>query len=82
VCHKDKEPAAFPSKRTYQVPDFVFFSHAKHTAAKVECASCHGMVYETELAKPATLPRMDACVDCHKSRGATIVCTACHELSQ
>lgn len=27
-------------------------------------------------------PSMKNCVDCHKQRAATQVCTACHELSQ
>jgi hypothetical protein len=32
--------------------------------------------------KPVLQMKMAACVDCHKSRSATIACTKCHELSQ
>jgi transposase len=73
-CHKQITEFAKPVRR---VPDFVFFSHARHQQAKLECASCHGTLVD----QPAPA-KMKACVDCHKTHKATIVCTACHELSQ
>lgn len=66
----------------YRIPDFVFFSHARHVAAKVACANCHGDVWRHDLAKPAVEARMSGCVNCHKASGARLDCTLCHELSQ
>lgn len=77
---RDARP--FPSSRVWRIPDFVFFSHARHAAAKVECASCHGPVAERDEVQADPAPSMKFCVDCHKARQATITCTACHELSQ
>ena len=74
-------PAA--AKKVYRLPDFVLFSHSRHKDAKVECAACHGdvaVIGRVEAVFRAT--NMKACVDCHKSRNATVVCTACHELGQ
>jgi hypothetical protein len=71
-----------PAKPVYVLPDFVFFSHAKHAAAKIACNHCHGDVWRQPIIKPVLLMKMSACVDCHKSRQVTIVCTKCHELSQ
>jgi hypothetical protein len=87
VCHPrnpafqgDKSP--FPARRIYTLPDFVFFSHAKHVAAKVECGSCHAQVYEHDLPGAEVRFKMKTCVDCHKASSVTLACTACHELSQ
>lgn len=67
--------------RVYRLPDFVFFSHAKHAKAKVDCSDCHGPVHKRVVLtaeKPAT--KMSFCVDCHKSKKASIECNLCHEL--
>jgi hypothetical protein len=81
VCHASSD-AKIPSSRVFKVPDFVFFSHARHGAKGVKCQSCHGDVWSADVLKPAPAINMKFCVDCHKTKGATIVCTACHELSQ
>jgi Class III cytochrome C family. len=44
VCHTDMAERTIPSRRVYELPDFVFFSHARHAVSKVECKSCHGNV--------------------------------------
>ncbi|HTM48130.1 MAG TPA: cytochrome c3 family protein [Bryobacteraceae bacterium] len=96
VCHqevaKDKEPirklaglaretAIVPETPVYRLPDFVFFSHGKHKS-KVACEACHGNVWAGDTVKLQLSLKMKACVDCHRENKATIVCTACHELSQ
>ncbi|HZT32084.1 MAG TPA: cytochrome c3 family protein [Bryobacteraceae bacterium] len=77
-----KDAAVPVAPLPYRIPDFVFFSHATHLAAKVKCESCHGEVWQVDLAKPAVPPKMMGCVNCHKASGAKMECTACHELSQ
>ena len=70
-----------PEKPLYTLPDFVFFSHAKHKE-KVSCDTCHGNVWAGDAVKLQLSMKMKGCVDCHKSSRATVTCTACHELSQ
>jgi hypothetical protein len=82
VCHVGMAERTIPSRRVYEVPDFVFFSHAKHFAAKVECKSCHGDVALQAVIHAEQPVRMKWCVDCHKSNKARIVCNTCHELGQ
>ena len=77
---KNNKPV--PWVRVYRIPDFVFFSHAKHTAAKVECAACHGPVEQRDVLAKEVATDMKTCMDCHKSRGASLVCNLCHELGQ
>jgi len=81
VCHPDKE-VTIPSRRVYQIADYVFFSHARHTAAKVDCQSCHGPVSSRESLTIEVAHTMKSCIACHKARGATLVCNSCHELGQ
>jgi hypothetical protein len=76
--HKDTKP--IPWVRIYQVPDYVIFSHARHAAGKLDCAACHGPVAQREALGKEAPTDMKACMDCHQSRGATLVCSACHEL--
>jgi hypothetical protein len=64
------------------LPDYVIFSHARHARAKLGCAECHGNVWTQERTEPARALNMKACVDCHKSHQAKVVCVLCHELGQ
>ena len=77
-----KENKPVPWVRVYRVPDFVFFSHAMHLAAKVECAACHGPVEQRAVLVQEVPTTMKACVECHRTRGASIACNLCHELGQ
>jgi hypothetical protein len=81
-CHTEIEAREIPSARVYKLADFVFFSHARHGEAKVECAGCHGEVNESDAIKPVRSTKMIDCVNCHKERKATIACNSCHELGQ
>jgi hypothetical protein len=84
TCHPESVErfAKLPFRRVYKLPDFIFFSHARHVTAKVECKTCHGEVAAQDLVQLEIKPTMKSCVDCHKANQATIVCTACHELNQ
>jgi len=82
TCHVEKAEQPLPSQRVYRLPDFVFFSHGRHAAAKVECAACHGDVKAQAKIEVHRSTKMAACVDCHKEHKATVVCNACHELGQ
>jgi hypothetical protein len=90
VCHREvaklaalaPDTAIVPEKPLYILPDFVFFSHARHKTEKVSCETCHGKVWAADTVKLQLSMKMKACVDCHKASHATVTCTACHELSQ
>ena len=70
-----------PWRRVYWVPDHVYFSHRRHSAAgDIECERCHGAVGErveplTHQLVPLT---MDGCMDCHDETGTSNDCLLCH----
>ena len=66
--------------RIYQLPSFVFFGHQKHLDAKVDCAVCHGPVKDRDSLWQERDISMNACVDCHKLRKATLTCDQCHNI--
>lgn len=68
--------------RAYRVPDFVFFSHKEHLAAKIECVACHGAVAERDVTAQEVSTQMTVCMNCHQARGASNECSLCHELGQ
>jgi hypothetical protein len=72
----------FPFNRVYTVADFVFFSHARHRKAGIECRTCHGAVSERDVVIKEVPTTMKTCIDCHKSRQASWTCNTCHELGQ
>lgn len=60
----------------------VYFSHRAHvTFAKMKCVECHGRMEDLDRPprhpKPA-LHSMDACIECHEARHATLECANCH----
>jgi hypothetical protein len=77
-----KEEKPIPWSRVYRLPDFVFFSHAKHVTGKVSCAECHGPVEERDVLAAEIVHNMKTCMDCHKVRKASNQCHVCHELGQ
>jgi c(7)-type cytochrome triheme protein len=76
------EATPFPSRQVYTVEDFVFFSHARHRKAGIDCASCHGAVAERDVIIQEVPTTMKSCVACHKARQASSDCNTCHELGQ
>lgn len=85
VCHTTlelpKDAKMVPEKPAYVLPDFVFFSHAKHAAAKVSCETCHGDVWRQDPVMPFLAMKMKACIDCHKANKVAVACNLCHDLS-
>lgn len=73
--------SGIPWMQVYEVPDHVYFSHARHVkVGKIECEQCHGEVKTREVpfTKPLVDLSMDFCIDCHRESGATEDCIACH----
>ena len=68
--------------RVYQVPDFVFFSHASHVNADVACATCHGPVSEQDVLAKEISTSMTTCMDCHLEQEVSNSCYLCHSLGQ
>jgi hypothetical protein len=77
-----KEKTRVPWARVYRLPDFVFFSHAKHMAGKVTCTECHGPVERRDVLAAEVLHNMKTCMDCHRVRKASNNCHSCHELGE
>ena len=68
--------------RLYKLPDHVFFPHQSHVVAgKIECKTCHGAIGESVSPpkRPEINLTMNDCLACHRSRGVTIDCIACHK---
>lgn len=78
--HQAGKPLAWV--RVYEVPDFVFFSHASHVRAEVECAACHGPIQQRDVLAKEVSTGMTACMDCHTQKKVSNECYLCHELGQ
>ena len=79
LAEYDKNKETIPWKRVYEIPDYVFFSHKVHvTEAKTACEDCHGNVREMEVMRREKPTNMAACMDCHRSKGASLACDVCH----
>ncbi len=72
----------YPQVRLYRLRDFVIFSHARHRQGKAGCEVCHGNVAAMEPLERYREVSMQACVECHQERKATLECSACHDLGQ
>jgi c(7)-type cytochrome triheme protein len=79
VAAAARENKPLPWVRVYQVPTYVYFSHRVHTAAAVDCDSCHGPVRERDLITKEVLHNMRSCMACHAATKARNDCRACHE---
>jgi hypothetical protein len=77
-----KDAHITPEKPLYKLPEFVYFSHARHSSANIGCEQCHGMVFERDAVELHMPMRMKACVDCHRAIAAAVTCTSCHESMQ
>jgi len=79
---KAVEQGGFRWKKLTSVPDYVFFSHRRHTRfGKIACTRCHGDI--AHLISPPSLPlirvSMGKCLDCHQDREQTEDCAHCHK---
>jgi hypothetical protein len=69
-----------PWVRVYRIPEYVFFNHAKHIAVDgVSCETCHGPVAQRDVLRREKEVSMQACMDCHRAKGARNECTFCHD---
>jgi hypothetical protein len=75
--HKKGQP--IPWEPVYLTADYVFFSHRAHAAAGAGCADCHGDVAAAQVLAKERDISMAACMDCHRSKGASLACDFCHE---
>jgi hypothetical protein len=67
--------------RLYDVPPHVYFTHRRHVAvAEIACERCHGEMRSQARPPPRALVAltMDGCLECHRQRGASRDCDACH----
>ena len=65
--------------RIYEIPSYVNFSHKDHLTAGNQCEDCHGKVAERDQLFKEVRLTMGTCVDCHRTKKASIDCTYCHE---
>ena len=70
-----------PWQQVNQLPTHVYFSHQTHAvAAAIDCADCHGAMQArtVPMEQPFFAWTMDACIQCHQQRAATVDCNGCH----
>jgi hypothetical protein len=70
--------------KTFDLPDFVYFSHQPHIAAGVACESCHGDVGGMVVVEQTTRFNMGFCLGCHRDQAPEKVkrletCSTCHQ---
>jgi hypothetical protein len=74
--YKRGEP--IPWVKVHVMPDYLKFNHKRHVKAGVACQECHGQVPEMEKVERVSSMKMGWCIDCHRQKGASIDCLACH----
>jgi hypothetical protein len=70
--------------KTFDQPDYVYFSHQPHIAAGVACESCHGNVGELTHLEQSIRHNMGFCLNCHRQQEPEKVkrletCSTCHQ---
>jgi hypothetical protein len=86
LCHLDHRQGATVVAGVDVPPPNLRFDHAVHVGRGVTCARCHGAVSEVGLATVDQLPRMRACLECHRDPRpsgtvpgvASGACPTCH----
>ena len=74
-----KEGKQIPWQRMYALPSFVVFPHWIHIKNSIDCSTCHGITGTSDTPmRMVDRDYMEWCVDCHKKRGASTDCYACH----
>lgn len=62
----------------HNLPEHAHFPHERHIKAGVGCQNCHGQIQKMQAAERVSSLKMGWCLSCHREKGATIDCTACH----
>jgi hypothetical protein len=70
-------------EKTYDQPDFVYFTHQPHIANGVNCENCHGDVGSMSRIREAYRINMGFCLRCHRQQAQDKVgrlesCAICH----
>lgn len=75
-----KEGHSFEWVKVHDLPDYVYFNHARHIAKGVECQTCHGDVSQMSRVKQWAPLTMGWCVNCHRDQTpeAPTQCVTCH----
>jgi hypothetical protein len=67
--------------KLFRLPSHVNFTHRRHVGiAKLACESCHGAIADRQRPpeRPLVTIRMAFCLDCHRAKGQSVDCVACH----
>ncbi len=70
-----------PWRRISQLPRHVWFTHRRHVGlAGIACDRCHGDMgaQSAPPTRPLVALTMALCLECHRERGASQDCDACH----
>lgn len=62
----------------HNLPEHAHFPHERHIKAGVGCQNCHGQIQKMDVVERMSSMKMGFCVTCHRDKGATIDCVACH----
>jgi hypothetical protein len=68
-------------QKLFRLPSHVNFTHRRHVGiATLPCENCHGAISDTERPpeRPLVTIRMAVCLDCHRAKGQSLDCIACH----
>lgn len=60
------EDKPIPWVKVHRLPDFVYFNHASHVSAGLECQRCHGPVQQMVRVEQKETMSMGWCLDCHR----------------
>jgi hypothetical protein len=71
-------------EKTFDQPDFVYFSHRPHVVVGVACESCHGDVSGMARLEQTIRLNMGYCLGCHRDQSPEKVkrletCSTCHQ---
>jgi hypothetical protein len=64
--------------RVYNLPEHVYFNHAAHIRAGIDCSKCHDNVAAMDRIKRSVSLKMGWCLGCHRDNEASIDCWTCH----
>lgn len=57
---------AIPWVKVHRLPDFVYFNHASHVTAGLQCQRCHGPIEKMVRVEQQETMAMGWCLDCHR----------------